>query len=122
MGKEYDYIISGAGAAGFSLLVRMMQNPGLQGKKILVVDKAPKESNDHTWCFWEKTAGMFEPVVHHSWQHVHFFSNYDNVLLDLQPYTYKMIRAIDFYHFVYELASKQSSVAFLYGNVEAAGN
>jgi lycopene beta-cyclase len=120
--NQYDYIISGAGAAGFSLLVRMIQNPFFQSKKILVVDKAPKESNDRTWCFWEKTVGIFEPVVYHRWQQVHFFSNHKVELLDLLPYSYKMIRSIDFYQYVYERASKQENVTFLYGNIEAAGN
>jgi lycopene beta-cyclase len=122
LAHQYDYIISGAGAAGFSLLVRMMQNPFFKGKKILVVDKAPKESNDHTWCFWEKTAGIFEPVVHFRWQQVNFFSNHKSELLDLEPYSYKMIRSLDLYQYVYELASKQPNVTFLYGDIEAAGN
>ena len=122
MKNQYDYIISGAGAAGFSLLVRMIQNPFFQGKNILVVDKAPKESNDRTWCFWEKTAGIFEPVVHNRWQQVNFFSHHNSGLLDLAPYSYKMIRSIDFYRYVYKLASIQSNVTFLYGNIEATGN
>ncbi|HLL44710.1 MAG TPA: lycopene cyclase family protein, partial [Segetibacter sp.] len=90
--KHYDYIISGSGAAGLSLLMRLMQNKAFDSKNILVVDKAPKTKNDHTWCFWEQRPGLFEPVVHYQWQHVHFYSNHYSSLMDLTPYYYKMIR------------------------------
>ncbi len=120
--KHYDYIISGAGAAGLSLLMRLMQHRSFDDKKILVADKAPKDKNDHTWCFWEIETGLFEPVVHHTWQNVYFFSNQFSSLLNLRPYTYKMIRAIDFYNYVLQEAAKHANITFEFGNIEAAGN
>lgn len=120
--KHYDYIISGAGAAGLSLLMRMMQNKAFDHKKILVVDKAPKNQNDHTWCYWEQQPGLFEPIVYHQWQHVHFFSRQYSSLIDLFPYYYKMIRSIDFYNYVLQEAEKHPNITFRFGNIEAAGN
>lgn len=120
--KQYDYIISGAGAAGLSLLMRLMQHTAFAEKRILVVDKEPKNKNDRTWCFWETEPGLFEPVVHQHWQHLHFFSQHFSSLLDLDPYRYKMIRSIDFYDHVYQSASDCSNVEFIYGNIEATGN
>ncbi|MDQ6815363.1 MAG: lycopene cyclase family protein [Bacteroidota bacterium] len=120
--KQYDYIIAGAGAAGLSLLVRFMEGAAFDNKRILVVDKAPKKENDHTWCFWEKQPGIFEPVVHHSWPCVHFFSNYFSSLLNLAPYKYKMIRSIDLYNYVHRIALNHPNVEFIYGNIEAARN
>lgn len=120
--KHFDYIISGAGAAGLSLLMRLMQHRVFDHKQILVVDKAPKNQNDHTWCFWEIEAGLFEPVVHHKWQKVHFFSSQYSSLLNLAPYQYKMIRAIDFYNYVLHEAHQHSNITFEYGNIEAVGN
>ncbi len=120
--KRYDYIISGAGAAGLSLLMRLMIQGGLNNKQILVIDKEPKTSNDRTWCFWEQAPGMFEPIVHHSWQQMHFYSAYFSSLLSLFPYKYKMIRGIDFYNFVMAEAEKFSNITFQYGNVEAFAN
>lgn len=122
MVNHYDYIISGSGAAGLSLLMRFMQHKAFDQKKILVVDKAPKNQNDHTWCFWEQQPGLFEPVVHHQWQHVHFYSSHYSSLIDLAPYAYKMIRSIDFYNYVLHEAEKHPNVLFKYGNIEAAGN
>lgn len=120
--KQYDYIISGAGAAGLSLLMHLMQHRTLDHKKILIVDKAPKTTNDRTWCFWEQQPGLFEPIVHHSWQHLHFYSSYYSSLLDLYPYRYKMIRGIDFYNYVMSEAAKFANITFRYGNVEALAN
>jgi lycopene beta-cyclase len=102
--------------------MRMVQHQAFDKKSILVIDKAPKNTNDRTWCFWEKEPGLFEPVVHHQWQQVHFFSNYFSSLIDLSPYHYKMIRGIDFYNFVFDAAHKNSNVTFLYGDVECISN
>lgn len=99
-----------------------MQQKAFNNKKILVLDKAPKNQNDHTWCFWEQKPGLFEPVVNYQWQQVHFYSNHYSSLIDLAPYYYKMIRSIDFYNYVLQEAEKNSNIIFKYGNVEAAGN
>ncbi|MCY7420390.1 MAG: hypothetical protein LH478_01420 [Chitinophagaceae bacterium] len=120
--KQYDYIICGAGAAGLSLLMHLMQNKAFDDKTILVIDKAIKNSNDRTWCFWEQQPGIFEPIVHHSWQQAHFYSAYYSGLIHLQPYTYKMIRGIDFYNYVLNEASARSNISFITGNVQALAN
>ena len=120
--KQYDYIICGSGAAGLSLLMNLMQNKAFDNKSILVVDKEKKNVNDRTWCFWEQQPGLFEPIVHHSWQQVHFYSNYFSGLLHLQPYTYKMIRGLDFYNYVLEKALLRPNISFVTGNVQALAN
>lgn len=120
--NHYDYIISGSGAAGLSLLMRLMQHDAFNTKTILVLDTKPKDTNDHTWCFWENKPGLFEPVVYHQWQHVHFFSSQYSSLIDLNPYNYKMVRSIDFYKYVLQEAAKRANITFKYGNVDATGN
>lgn len=65
---------------------------------------------------------MFETVVEHRWQQVHFFSKHFSSTLNLKPYQYKMIRGVDFYRYVTEEAQKHSNIHFIYGNVEAVGN
>lgn len=114
---HYHYIITGAGCAGLSLLMRMMEEPFFADKRILVIDRSPKKQNDRTWCFWEKEAGLFEPVVCHQWQKVQFLSPAFSATLDLAPYTYKMIRGIDFYQFVIHKASRSASIEFRYEEV-----
>jgi len=105
-----------------SLLMRMMQDPFFDDKQILVVDKAPKQQNDRTWCFWEKEKGLFESIVHHQWQQLDFFSSDYSATLGIDPYRYKMIRGIDFYQYVLQKAANKSNVHFHYEEVLGVGN
>ena len=97
--------------------MRLLQEPQLHQKKILVLDAAPKNKNDRTWCFWEKENGLFESVVHHCWQKVHFLSDSFSKELDLSPYTYKMIRGIDLYDHVISFAKQFPNVEFRYETI-----
>ena len=83
-----------------SLLLRLASDPFFSSKKILVLDSDDKTVNDRTWCFWENDPDIFEPIVHHQWNELDFFSNHFSTVLDIAPYKYKMIRGIDFYAYV----------------------
>src|SRR5688572_10355218 len=96
--EGFDYIITGAGCAGLSLLVRLIQSGNFANKKILLVDKEDKNKNDRTWCFWEKEIGFFESIVYKRWEKLWFHSDFLSRQLSLAPYTYKLIRGIDFYN------------------------
>jgi lycopene beta-cyclase len=110
---RYDYIITGAGCAGLSLLMRIMEDEYFLNKQILLIDASPKQSNDRTWCFWENGTGLFESIVKHSWTKVHFASDHFSGLLDLGPYQYKMIEGIDFYQMVLNKAKLFDNIHFL---------
>ncbi|MEM9981909.1 MAG: lycopene cyclase family protein, partial [Bacteroidota bacterium] len=116
--KQYDYIIAGAGCAGLSLLYRMLKEPLLQNKRILVIDKVRKDQNDRTWCFWEKGAGLFEPIVHHQWRTLQFLTENLTKQFTLGDYRYKMIRGIDFYHYALSEATKFENVDFQYEKIQ----
>lgn len=122
MKKKYDYIIAGAGCAGLSLLMRMMNDSFFVSKKILVIDSATKNANDRTWCFWESTPDIFESIVHHQWKSLDFFSATFSCALSIDPYTYKMIQGIDFYQFVMNTATQYSNVEFLKARVRSINN
>jgi lycopene beta-cyclase len=111
--NDYDYIITGAGCAGLSLLMRMMADDFFLDKKILIIDALPKQSNDRTWCFWEQGSGLFEPIVKHSWRQVQFASDTFSALLQLAPYQYKMIEGLDFYQMVLNKAKLFDNINFL---------
>src|SRR6188768_2181526 len=117
MDKHYDYIIAGAGCAGLSLLYSMMQHAFFFNKKILVIDKAEKNNNDRTWCFWEQQHGLFEDIVYHRWPQIDFFSSRFSARFDLNPYTYKMIRGIDLYTTVLNKATGFSNIDVVYDEV-----
>jgi lycopene beta-cyclase len=118
MSSHYDYIISGAGCAGLSLALHMIHSGRFTEKKILLIDRDQKKTNDRTWCFWEKEKGIFEPVVSGRWQKAWFRSDGFSKLLDLSPYQYKMIRGIDFYGHCRQVISQQMNFEFAYGDVK----
>ncbi len=116
--QAFDYIIVGAGGAGLSLLMRILDEPDLVQKKILLIDKTPKKGNDRTWCFWEKGTGYFEHLVHRSWDRLLVKHPKGEIDLPMNGYSYKMLRSSDFYRHCFErikLAGQQ--VQLVYGNV-----
>ena len=87
-------------------------------KKILLIDKDPKKTNDRTWFFWEKDKGLFEPIVVREWNKVSFIGEgFDNEL-SLNPYTYKMIRGIDFYNYCLEEINKHPNFTLRFEEVD----
>jgi len=120
--NHYNYIITGAGCAGLSLLMRMLQHPFFDDKKILVIDQSKKITNDRTWCFWEKEPGIFEPIIHHQWARVNFFSGRYSSILDLSPYQYKMIQGIDLYSYVKEASDTRTNIEWRYEIVKSVNS
>lgn len=116
--KQYDYIIAGMGCAGLSLAMHIIHSKKFSDKKILLVDEAPKNKNDRTWCFWEKESGLFESIVYRQWGHLWFYSDDFYKEFSIDPYRYKMIRGLDFYNYCYALIKQQSNFEILYRKVE----
>ncbi|MEP0133127.1 MAG: lycopene cyclase family protein [Eudoraea sp.] len=94
---EYDYIIIGAGAAGLMLAEALGNDPYFKDKTVLLVDKDAKKTNDRTWCFWEKCAGDFDQIINKSWSQIQFEGENYEANHEIAPYTYKMLRGLDFY-------------------------
>ncbi|HEX5654850.1 MAG TPA: lycopene cyclase family protein [Chitinophagaceae bacterium] len=115
---KYDYIIAGAGCAGLSLLMHIIASGRLANKKILLVDKDEKRGNDRTWCFWEKEAGLFEPIVYQHWNQAWIHNENFSRLLSLEPFTYKLVRGIDFYDHCFKLIRQQPNIDILHGEIE----
>ncbi len=122
MPNHYHYIITGAGCAGLSLLKRMMSEPFFSDKRILVIDQSQKNTNDRTWCFWEKETGIFESIVHHQWKKINFFSNTFSASLDIAPYQYKMIQGIDLYTHVKNESKDHPNIEWKQDKIESIQN
>lgn len=114
--EHYDYIIAGAGAAGLSLAYHMVQ-AGLRDKKILLLERAPKTTNDRTWCFWEVGENPFEAVVFRKWNQIWFHGEGISRRFNIAPYAYKMIRGIDFYTFMNQWVVQQPNITVKYGEI-----
>jgi len=108
----YDYIIIGAGAAGLMLVDAICADSFFKNKSILLLDKNTKEINDRTWCFWEKGEGRFDDVVYKKWNHIYFGGKQFSKRFKISPYTYKMIRGIDFYDALLTRIKRHSGVQF----------
>ena len=115
--QQYDYIIAGAGAAGLSLITRLIDSGKFDDKRILLIDRSPKTVNDRTWCFWEKENGFFEEVVHRKWNRLYFHSNNFSAELEMEPYQYKMIRGIDFYNWCFAKINAKKNIDVRYGEL-----
>jgi lycopene beta-cyclase len=100
------------------------QNPHFKDKTILIIDRDEKNVNDHTWCFWEMGLSPFEEIIFKQWKGV-WFHGTDNFsqFLDLQDYSYKMIRGIDFYEYIFSSLKRNSNITFLKADIlEVAEN
>ncbi|MFN7035072.1 MAG: lycopene cyclase family protein [Bellilinea sp.] len=111
----FDYILAGGGAAGLSLAIRLIQT--FPNKKILVLDRAPKRTNDRTWCFWSVHPSPYPNATLRTWEKLAFFGTNFSKIFTLSPYRYYLIRGIDFYRYAYDLLNACPNVRFEYGEI-----
>ena len=111
MTQAFDYIICGAGLAGLSLAFRLCDDH-FKNKSILLLDQESKVKNDRTFCHWAKEKGMYEAIVHKSWNTILFDSPKTTKTLSIDPYSYKMIRGDDFYAYNLEHIKKSTNISF----------
>ena len=111
--NKYDYIIAGAGCAGYSLLYHLLQDPILSKKNILVLDANFNKGNDRTWCFWEDQAGPFESIVCKKWSNIEVLKGSMHRSLPTAPFEYKMIQGIDFYTNISDFAKGFDNVEWV---------
>ena len=114
---HYDYIILGAGAAGLMLARGMAEDPWFNNKKILLVDKDAKTSNDRTWCFWEKEEGPFDTILGQRWDAIRFKSSAYDKKIPIGPYSYKMVKARDYYEDQFRVIKSSGNIDFIQAEV-----
>jgi len=96
---QFDFIIAGMGASGLSLAMQLKES-NVVFNKILLIDKELKNKNDRTWCFWTKEQNAwYQDIVFRTWNQFEFKSTSFQKRFDIQPYSYQMIKGIDFYHY-----------------------
>ena len=115
---EYDYIIIGAGAAGLMLADAMGKDDFFKNTSILILDKDSKTTNDRTWCFWEKKDGKFDDIVYKKWSRIFFAGTQFSKPYKIAPYTYKMVRGIDFYTSLLSRINTYANITFKQEGVE----
>nr|WP_299341842.1 lycopene cyclase family protein [Allomuricauda sp.] len=111
--SQFDYIIIGAGASGLLLADALGSDDFFKSKSILLIDKDDKTKNDRTWCFWEIGKGPFDNLVHKSWPKIYFAGKKLRLSTEIQPYSYKMVRGIDFYEHYKQKVRNYSNVKWV---------
>ncbi len=118
MTTDYDYIICGAGCAGLSLAIRLA-DPEFSHRKVLILDKAPKNTNDRTWSFWAKSSeDRYTSIYARSWTQLVFHAPEFSVRERPFPYEYHTIHGIDFYNYCLEIIDKCPHIEFKVTAVE----
>ena len=115
--QNFDYTIVGFGLSGMLMALEMSKNEWFANKKIAIVEKDSKNSNDRTWCFWEKDQGDFESIVIKKWQNAFVGNEQYAKNYSLHPYQYKMIRGLDIYDFVKKQLSAHQNFTFIQDRV-----
>ena len=115
--NHFEFIFVGGGAAGLSLAVHLANSP-LKNRRILIIDRDRKQTNDRTWCFWSQRPTLFDSVAYRVWQQIEFISPRYQQIYSLAPYHYQMIRGIDFYQYTRELLGQFDNIHFLNAAVE----
>ncbi|WP_282164567.1 lycopene cyclase family protein [Cellulophaga baltica] len=120
--NSFDYIIIGAGAAGLSLANAMGKDSFFTKKSILLLDKNAKQTNDRTWCFWEKGEGDFDDILHKKWSSIQFAGQQIDQRYPIAPYEYKMIQGLDFYAYMFKKLDEYPNITFLNEEVISVTN
>jgi len=115
--KTYHYAIIGAGLAGLQLALAFSQDAFFKDKKVVLIDPSLKNTNDKTWCFWEKGKGKWETLIKHSWAKGAFISKQTNLQFDLHPYQYKKIESLDFYRYAQNIIQQNPNIDFFLDEV-----
>lgn len=104
--------------AGLQLALKLGTDRFFEQKTVAIIDPSPKNTNDKTWCFWEKGEGQWDHIITKSWEKGLFFSAEKGIDLNLTPYRYKMLRSLDFYEDVHTKLKDLTNFSFILDSIE----
>ncbi len=115
---RYDYIFTGLGLAAMMVIIKMAQEGILEDKTILVIEPDDKNTNDRTWCFWEKEIGEWDHILSHKWSSAFYLDEFAKIDC-LNGSFYKMIESKNFYDYFRKVTEncnlnwvKEKSISF----------
>jgi len=115
--ETFDYIICGGGASGLLLSNAFISDKFFNDKKILIIEKESKTTNDKTFGFWNDKESVLDEMVFKEWEFAEFKdSNSYNTFL-LNPYKYKMIKSNQFYSHIGNKILKAANFKYLNSNI-----
>ena len=94
----YDFIFIGLGASNSLILLSLLKNGSIAGKKVAILETSGKNTNDKTYCFWarpnESIVSDLNPII--SYRYTNIKVN-QNVIQNIEEQPYHYIRSIDLY-------------------------
>ena len=115
--ETFDYIICGGGASGLLLSNAFISDKFFNDKKILIIERESKTTNDKTFGFWNDKESVLDEMVFKEWEFAEFKdSNSYNTFL-LNPYKYKMIKSSQFYSHIGNKILKAANFKYLNSNI-----
>lgn len=115
----YDYAIVGTGLSGLLLAYEMSQHAFFKTKKIILIDKEVKNTNDRTWCFWSKENGIWENASTNIWEEALVQNASFSSVLPLYPYKYYRLESKNFYQVIWNALQQHSNIEFLQAFTES---
>jgi lycopene beta-cyclase len=105
---QYDYVFIGMGASNGLMLLEFIKRGFHQTKRIAVIEKAQKNTNDKTYCFWSAPDASIvkdlSAII--SYQYPFVQTNATKVQ-SIQDQPYYCIKSIDFYNLVQATIASQ---------------
>ncbi len=95
----------------------MQDNANFADKKILLIDREQKNTNDRTWCFWEKGNGYFQSCVSKEWSELIFKHGETNIQSNINPYKYKLVRSANLYAYCQNKIAKNKNIIKVVGEI-----
>lgn len=100
--RDADLVLAGSGGAGLAVLHALAHRDLRVGLprpvSVVVVDPVPDSdaaARHRTWCFWEDGEVGVAPAVHATWRHLRVQDTSRDLVLDLDPFRYHMVRSQD---------------------------
>ncbi|GAB1857676.1 lycopene cyclase family protein [Flavobacteriaceae bacterium MHTCC 0001] len=114
---HFDYIIIGNGLAGLQLALKIASDDFFSEQQIALIDPSDKTKNDKIWSFWETEPSQWDNLPHKTWKNTRIVTSRKTIDLSLFPYSYKSIRAIDFYNYAKTELKQHGNIHFIIDEV-----
>jgi len=111
---DADVLIVGAGCAGLSLAVHLLEATG-PDLRITLVDRREEHVRDRTWCYFSGSRHPFESAVRKSWNRWRVLTSAGGVERESQAVAYCCIPADAFYELALERIDLSPNVRLLRG-------
>lgn len=100
---QYDYVFIGMGASNGLMLLEFIKRGYHQTKRIAIIEKVQKNTNDKTYCFWSTPdASIVKDLSSIISYQYHFVQTNATKVQSIQDQPYHCIKSIDFYNLLHE--------------------